>query len=269
MLGSIFGGSGGGTRITGGGGGGVTSFNTRTGSVVPQAGDYSADEIQETTRLFVSSGQVSSWDGKQDSLPNATSFVSGILTNTDWSTFNAKQSALNVTQTPTQLSTPLRFSAGTNTPSTAAASFQQDGANPVMELKDSTGVVRLSIIGGSLGALNAVGMSANFGGEVNAISYLGIKNKSYIGSGIDGDIQMFNNTLTSFRILNFGPRTASFPALKVVGSRLRAILGNDSASTIFEAAGFAVNGVDGKSGTFTSADGKIITVNGGAITDIS
>lgn len=44
---------------------GVSSFNGRTGSITPQTGDYTADQVNETaTRLFVSPAEKTTWSGK-------------------------------------------------------------------------------------------------------------------------------------------------------------------------------------------------------------
>lgn len=46
-----------------GGGGGVSSFNTRTGAVVPVSGDYTGAQItQDSTHRFVTDAQISAWN---------------------------------------------------------------------------------------------------------------------------------------------------------------------------------------------------------------
>jgi hypothetical protein len=46
---------------------GVTSFNNRTGAIMPASGDYDADKITETeTNKFVSPAEKATWDGKLD-----------------------------------------------------------------------------------------------------------------------------------------------------------------------------------------------------------
>lgn len=46
---------------------GVTSFNTRTGAIVPASGDYDADKITETnTKKFVSPTEKTTWNAKLD-----------------------------------------------------------------------------------------------------------------------------------------------------------------------------------------------------------
>lgn len=47
---------------------GVVTFNSRTGIVSPQVGDYTADMITETARKFVSDLEKSVWNSKQDAL---------------------------------------------------------------------------------------------------------------------------------------------------------------------------------------------------------
>lgn len=46
---------------------GVTSFNTRTGAIMPASGDYDADKITETsTKKFVSPTEKTTWNAKLD-----------------------------------------------------------------------------------------------------------------------------------------------------------------------------------------------------------
>lgn len=45
---------------------GVVSFNSRAGVVVPETGDYNADQITETVRKFVTDAEKSSWNAKLD-----------------------------------------------------------------------------------------------------------------------------------------------------------------------------------------------------------
>lgn len=52
----------------------VTSVFGRVGAIVAEAGDYNADQITETTRLFVSSADKASWNSKQEAL-TGTGFV--------------------------------------------------------------------------------------------------------------------------------------------------------------------------------------------------
>jgi hypothetical protein len=56
---------------------GVSSFNSRTGSVVSQTGDYTADQINETTtRKFTSPTEKTTWGNKQDALVSGTNIKS-------------------------------------------------------------------------------------------------------------------------------------------------------------------------------------------------
>ena len=92
-------------------GGGVTSFNSRTGAITPTSGDYTlAQCTDDSTHRIVSDSEKSIWNAKQDALSNANSTTSGILTSTDWNTFNSKlssvpaQSFSSLTGKPTTLS---------------------------------------------------------------------------------------------------------------------------------------------------------------------
>ena len=53
--------------------------------------DVAASKVTEsTTKRFVTDTEKSTWNSKQSALSNASASVSGILTSTDWSTFNNK-----------------------------------------------------------------------------------------------------------------------------------------------------------------------------------
>ena len=52
---------------------GVGAFNSRTGNVTPSTGDYTADQITETTKKFVTTTEKNTWNAKQDALVSGTS----------------------------------------------------------------------------------------------------------------------------------------------------------------------------------------------------
>lgn len=57
--------------------------------------DVSATKVTEdSTHRFTTDTEKSTWNAKQDALSNASASVSGILTSTDWNTFNGKQAEL-------------------------------------------------------------------------------------------------------------------------------------------------------------------------------
>ncbi len=57
--------------------------------------DVAATKVTEdSTHRFTTDSEKSTWNAKQDTLSNASSSVSGILTSADWNTFNNKQAAL-------------------------------------------------------------------------------------------------------------------------------------------------------------------------------
>lgn len=57
--------------------------------------DVSATKVTEdSTHRFTTDTEKSTWNAKQDVLSNASASVSGILTSTDWNTFNGKQAEL-------------------------------------------------------------------------------------------------------------------------------------------------------------------------------
>lgn len=57
--------------------------------------DVAATKVTEdSTHRFTTDTEKSTWNAKQDALSNASASVSGILSSTDWSTFNEKQSVL-------------------------------------------------------------------------------------------------------------------------------------------------------------------------------
>lgn len=92
----------------GGGGGsspvnsGVSSFNGRTGAVVPQSGDYTTTIVTEGDSLYFTnaraqaaisvSGLPLSYAGGVISIAQADVSHAGYLTSSDWSTFNGKLS---------------------------------------------------------------------------------------------------------------------------------------------------------------------------------
>lgn len=89
----------------GGGGGGVTSFNSRTGAVVPTSGDYDTSMVTEAINLYYTDGRARlaisadaplGYDNLSGilSIPAASGSGDGYLSSTDWTTFNSKQRAL-------------------------------------------------------------------------------------------------------------------------------------------------------------------------------
>lgn len=64
--------------------GGVNSFNSRTGAVLPQSGDYNLDQISETlTSVLVSPTEKTTWNGKQNNLGFAPLSVTNNLSDLD------------------------------------------------------------------------------------------------------------------------------------------------------------------------------------------
>lgn len=103
------------TAASNGSAGGVTSFNGRTGVVVPIAGDYTTTIVAEGTNLYFTTAR--SRTSISTTLPvaynsgtgvismaAASSSVNGYLTSTDWNTFNNKQPALGYTPANENLS---------------------------------------------------------------------------------------------------------------------------------------------------------------------
>lgn len=57
--------------------------------------DVDASKVtQSSSYRFITDTQKSTWDSKQSTLSNADTTTNGILTSTDWNTFNGKQAAL-------------------------------------------------------------------------------------------------------------------------------------------------------------------------------
>jgi len=99
------------TAASSGAAGGVTSFNTRTGAVVPVAGDYTTAMVTEVTNLYFTDARARgaiSGTSPVDynsgtgviSMAAASASTNGYLTSTDWNTFNSKQPALGFTAVP-------------------------------------------------------------------------------------------------------------------------------------------------------------------------
>lgn len=262
---------------------GVISFNSRTGAVMPANGDYTADLITETpTREFVTPAQKITWDNKQDSfngrtgavMPANGDYTADLITQTATRefvtpaqkiTWDSKQNALSFTELPTQIGTSKKLAAGTTALQTAFLSSIGDGVSELLKLVGSAATITVTANGAGINATNT---SASFGAEVNSSQYLGIRTKSYIASNVDGNIVLSNNATTDFNMLILGRVAAGFPALKKSGTLLQARLANDSGYCNFDAGAYRVGGVAGVSGSFTSNDGKTITVTNGIITDI-
>lgn len=74
--------------------------------------DVAASKVTEsTTKRFVTDTEKSTWNGKQDALSNASGSTNGILTSTDWNTFNNK---LNNYTIDVKLANDLTTGANTN-----------------------------------------------------------------------------------------------------------------------------------------------------------
>jgi hypothetical protein len=283
MLGSIFAGilSGPSNQT---GGSGVISFNGRTGAVMPANGDYTADSITETpTREFVTPAQKITWDNKQDSfngrtgavMPANGDYTADLITETATRefvtpgqkiTWNSKQNALSFTELPTQIGTGKILTAGSTSLQAALLNSIGNGINALLFLQGSIGNITVTANGGSI---NAPFTSATFGGEVTALSFFGIRNKSYIGSNVDGNIILTNQSTNDFNMLILGRVAAGFPAFKKSGTLIQVRLADDSGYGNFDAGAYRVGGVAGVSGSFLSNDGKTVTVTNGIITNIA
>jgi hypothetical protein len=93
-------------------------------------------------------------------------------------------------------------------------------------------------------------------------------NRSRMTSPSDGTIVMANNASTDFLMLEFGGTTSAFPAIKRVSAGIQLRVADDSAYAAVDALSYAVGGVAGASGTFTTTDLKTVTVTNGIITSI-
>ncbi len=224
-------------------GSGVTSFNGRPGVVVPENGDYDADKVAPTaTRLYTTPAQQATW--------------------------NAKQNALSLTELTLQIGTAKRFSIGSTSLGSHFLNVVGDSITPLFSFLDSSSGRSVTLNAGA-STLSAPNTSAIFGGEVSAVTTMGIRSKSYFYSNVDGNINFTNNAGNGFGMLGLGPLTLAFPAFKRSGNSVQVRLGNDADFTFIDAKAFRVNGVLGPDGTFISADGKNITIEKGMIKTIA
>lgn len=92
--------------------------------------------------------------------------------------------------------------------------------------------------------------------------------RSQMRSSADGVITMFNAANTSFSRLTFGGTSSSFPALKRNSAELQVRLADDSAYANIDANVYKTGGTAGVSGSFTTVDGKTVTVTNGIVTSI-
>lgn len=92
--------------------------------------------------------------------------------------------------------------------------------------------------------------------------------RSRMSSPVDGNVLLTDNAATSFGLLQFGGTTSAFPSLKRSGAGLQVRLSDDTGYTGIDAGSYSVGGVAGASGSFTTNDGKTVTVTNGIITSI-
>lgn len=83
-------------------------------------------------------------------------------------------------------------------------------------------------------------IAGNF--QLGSIGTVAFRNRSYISSGADGYVDLFNNAGTGFTGLRFGGTTASFPAIKRNTTSLETKLADDSAYTNHSALSFTSTG---------------------------
>jgi hypothetical protein len=199
-------------------GSGVSSVNTLVGAVV-----LDTDDIQElaspTNRWFtdtraraaVSASSPLAYNSGTGvfSIPAATSSQNGYLTSTDWTTFNAKQTALSGTGFVKISGTTISYDNSTYLTTSAAASTY------------------LALAGGTLtGALN--GTSANFSGDLtltgtNPRFYLtdSDNNPDYFISNTDGTFTVYDVTNSTSRFTIGTTGNGTFGGNLTVGQIIR------------------------------------------------
>jgi len=199
-------------------GSGVSSVNTLVGAVV-----LDTDDIQElaspTNRWFtdtraraaVSASSPLAYNSGTGvfSIPAATSSQNGYLTSTDWTTFNAKQTALSGTGFVKISGTTISYDNSTYLTTSAAASTY------------------LALAGGTLtGALN--GTSANFSGDLtltgtNPRFYLtdSDNNPDYFISNTDGTFTIYDVTNSTSRFTIGTTGNGTFGGNLTVGQIIR------------------------------------------------
>jgi hypothetical protein len=97
---------------------------------------------------------------------------------------------------------------------------------------------------------------------------LGWNTRSKINSPANSIITLFNNALNNFDRLQFGGTSSSFPSLKRSSAEIHVRLADDSGYADIDANVYKTGGTSGVSGSFTTVDGKTVTVTNGIITNI-
>ncbi len=101
--------------------GGVSTFNNRAGNVIPQANDYTADQIQETAnRIFVTQAEKTTWNNKQNAL-----------------SVNENTQVINFTKNTTLSANSLAV--GHDSVANARLTVRGNGTLPPLRVDDNTG----------------------------------------------------------------------------------------------------------------------------------
>lgn len=128
--------------------------------------------------------------------------------------------------------TSILFTPGSVVFAGASGVYTQDNANFFYDATNHRLCIGSAACSNALSVTGVIsGSSDIFSGAANAI-YWNARTTMYSPS--NGAIQFTNLAKSSFTLMNFGPNTSSFPALKVSGTGLQFRLGDDSGFTTLQ-----------------------------------
>jgi hypothetical protein len=223
-------------------GSGVTSFNGRTGAVVPTTGDYTTAQVTESGNLYFTnaraqaaisvSGLPLTYSAGVIGINQANTSTNGYLTSADWNTFNSKQAALTFTY-------PL-----VNTANTVSLAFGTTTANSWSQLQ--TFGAGINVGGSTFTSLLGSGLS-NVGGALTVSTTsnaLGLDNTYFKqnGNAFGGLATLGTTDSNALRFITGGTERARFDTAGNFG------IGTSSPSTKLDVVGVI------HSSSYTAAD---------------
>jgi hypothetical protein len=170
-------------------------------------------------------------------------------------------SGLNIAQTITSVTGTNNLAIRITRNGVQSFAVGGDNANSLVFGTQSPSNFYNILAGLSLFSNNIVLSSSTLFLNSNGLDFSGSNGNMVLNSG-SGII-----TITAARIRLSGT-TSAFPALKRNGTNIEIRTADDSAYANIDAGRFFSNGIQGQSGTFTTADAKTVTVTNGIITSI-